>query len=188
MQGNTSLQAGQKQRADLGRRPPAGTPQHPLPKRFLSFGGWPCRALPSFFIRAGVCGGGRIDKKAGAVAQVMSRFEGLILLRQPTRGAGVNTFVRSLTTHQVPSGDGSPERSALQSIARPRVREAQKGAAVCMYNADTEERGLDTAREFCLDWQEGEMRVGVQSKEGFACVRGFLVRCRTQGVSDPQWA
>lgn len=49
-----------------------------------------------------------IDRKAGAVAQVMSRFEGLILFRWLTRGEGVNTFVRSLTTPRVPSGDGSP--------------------------------------------------------------------------------
>lgn len=76
---------------------------HPLPKPFLCLPGCPClcRALGSFFIEG-------IDRKVGAVAQVMSRSEGLILLCQLPRGEGDSAGVRSLAAPRAPCKDTSP--------------------------------------------------------------------------------
>lgn len=116
-QETTFLQAGHGQRA--------GIPSGSLSLSQLVL---PCRAAGSFVTRA-------IDGRAGAVVQVMSRSESLVLLCQLTRGEGVDTCVRSLTTQRAP---GAANGIASVCAAGRRT----KGAAAST-DADAEERGQD---------------------------------------------
>lgn len=76
-----------------------------------------------------------IDGRAGAVVQVMSRSESLVLLCQLTRGEGVDTCVRSLTTQRAPGA-----ANGIASVCAAGT--GTKGAAAST-DADVEERGQD---------------------------------------------